>query len=63
MSTNQRYEEKIDGADVEENETRFSSPPNGIDVEDRVAHIHAKTVILVLVGGQIPLLIRLAKCK
>ncbi|KEF60632.1 uncharacterized protein A1O9_02193 [Exophiala aquamarina CBS 119918] len=47
MAANERYEEKVHEADVEENETRLGSSPNGIDIEDRVAHIHAKTVILV----------------
>lgn len=45
--------EKTSSAEVEENETRLAASPAGeVDSEERVPHIHIKTIILVFVSDQ-----------
>lgn len=50
MSGKENPDEKIAGAEVEENETRLGSPPATVDIEDRPPHIHLKTIVLVFVS-------------
>ena len=52
MNSIERLTEKDSHASVEENETRISSPSNGVDLEEPAPHIHAKTLILVFVSEQ-----------
>ena len=52
MNSVEKLAEKDSHASIEENETQLNSPSDGVDLEEPVPHIHAKTLVLVFVSEQ-----------